>query len=461
VCSSPLLESPLELDQAVLDALPVGLYACDSDGCIIRANRKAYELWGRTPRLMDPAQRFCGSFRVESLAGEYIPPEATPMARAVLHGETFEGVEAWVENPDGRRWVASVTIQPLHDQDGKIIGAINCFRDIGREFEQRRTLARQQQTFDLAMVASKMGTWRYTMADNICVYDDNAQKLYGLTEARFLHDEAGVKDKFHADDMDLMWSRVAKACDPTGDGRYDIEYRVKQLDGRWRWLSAWGQVEFEGDGDARKPVAIAGASRDLTELKRAEELQRLLVNELNHRVKNSLATVQSIADQTLRGAADLQTARDAIDQRICSLARAHDLLTARNWAGADLREVVERVLEPYAAERFHIQGEAIELSPQQALTLSMALHELATNAAKYGALSTSAGTVELSWRVESGEFQLSWREHGGPPVAAPTRRGFGSRLLQRALMRELGGATTVIYAPEGVIFEVAAPLRGL
>ncbi|HEX4098095.1 MAG TPA: HWE histidine kinase domain-containing protein [Caulobacteraceae bacterium] len=460
-CSSPLLESLLELDQAVLDALPIGLYACDSDGCIIRANHKACELWGRTPRLMDPAQRFCGSFRVESLAGEHIPPEATPMARAVLHGEAFEAVEARVENPDGRRWVASVTIQPLRDQDGEIIGAINCFRDITREFEQRQTLARQQQTFDLAMVASNMGTWRYTMADNVCVYDDNAQKLYGLTEARFLHDEEGVKDKFHPDDMALMWSRVAKACDPAGDGRYEVEYRVKQLDGGWRWLSAWGQVEFEGEGENRRPVAIAGASRDLTEPKKAEDLQRLMLNELNHRVKNSLATVQSIADQTLRGATDLQAARDAIDQRICSLARAHDLLTARNWIGADLREVVERVLEPYAAEKFRIHGGPLELAPQQALALSMALHELATNAAKYGALSSPDGIVELRWRHEDGQFQLIWREQGGPVVAPPTRRGFGSRLLQRALMRELGGSTTVIYPPEGVVFEVAAPLRSI
>jgi PAS domain S-box-containing protein len=455
---SPLLESLLELDPAVLDALPIGFYACDRDGYIIRANRKAMELWGQAPRLLDPAQRFCGCFRVESLAGELIAPDATPMARAVLHGESFDSVEAWVENPDGRRWVAQVTIQPLRDADDEIIGAVNCFRDISREFEQREAMARQQKTFDLAMVASEMGTWRYTMADNICVYDDNAQHLYGLTEAGFLHDEEGVKAKFHPDDLELMWSRVAAACDPDGDGRYIVEYRVKQLDGGWRWLSAWGQVEFEGKGENRRPVAIAGASRDLTELKKAEERQRLLVNELNHRVKNSLATVQSIANQTLRGASDLQLARDAIDQRICSLARAHDLLTARNWAGVDLSEVVARVLEPFAAERFGVQGQPVELAPQQALILSMALHELATNAAKYGALSTPEGRVDLDWRIQDGDFSLSWRERAGPPVTPPTRRGFGSRLLERALKRELGGSTTIRYLPEGVVCEISAPL---
>jgi PAS domain-containing protein len=152
-------------------------------------------------------------------------------------------------------------------------------------------LERQKRTFDLAMAASRMGTWRYTFADNICVYDENAQRLYGLTEAPFLHDEAGVKSKFHPDDLELMWSRVAKALNPRSDGRYDVEYRVKQLDGNWRWLSAWGLVEFEGDGAERKPVAIVGASRDLTELKQAQEAQRLLLSELDHRVKNTLATI--------------------------------------------------------------------------------------------------------------------------------------------------------------------------
>ena len=125
-------------------------------------------------------------------------------------------------------------------------------QDVTEVQRLRRELERQKRTFDLAMMASDMGTWRYTLADNICVYDENAQRLYGLTEARFLHDEEGVKSKFHPDDLELMWSRVANALDPRSDGRYDVEYRVKQLDGSWRWLSAWGLVEFEGEGARQK-----------------------------------------------------------------------------------------------------------------------------------------------------------------------------------------------------------------
>jgi len=453
---TPLLESFLDLDQAILDALPIGVYACDVDGQILRVNRRAVELWGRTP--LDPAQRFSGAFRVESLEGEIIPHDMTPMARAVLQGESFEGVEIVVQNADGKRWVARVNVAPLRDTDGAVVGAINCFQDVTREHEMRAALERQQRTFDLAMIASKMGTWRYTMADNICIYDENAQELYGLTEARFLHDAEGVKTKFHPDDMERMWTRVGKALDPTGDGRYEVEYRVKQLDGSWRWLSAWGVVEFEGHGPARKPVAIAGASRDLTELKRGEELQRLLLNELNHRVKNTLATVQSIVLQTLRGAIDLKSARLDINARIVSLAGAHDLLTDRNWSGADLRDLVARTMAPFAADQMILDGPSLDVSPKQALALSLALHELATNAAKYGALSRPGGRVELRWKAQSGQLILNWRESGGPPVVAPSRRGFGSRLLEDGLFSDLDGHTRLDFVAAGVCCSITAAL---
>jgi PAS domain S-box-containing protein len=453
-----LLESFLELDQTILDALPIGVYTCDADGQILRVNRRAIELWGRAPRLLDSSQRFCGSFRIESLEGDLIPPDQTPMARAILTGESFDGVEAVVQNPDGKRWVACVDVAPLRGDDGLVLGAINCFRDITREHEMRLALERQQRTFNLAMVASKMGTWRYTLADNVCTYDENAQRLYGLTEARFSHDKDGVEAKFHPEDMDVMWARVAKALDPEGNGRYDVEYRVKQLDGSWRWLSAWGLVEFEGQGATRTPVAIAGASRDLSERKRAEELQRLLANELNHRVKNTLATVQSIVNQTLRGAADIESARVATNARIISLAGAHDLLTVRNWSGADVADLVARAVAPFALGQITLDGPSLDVSPTQALALSLALHELATNAAKYGALSQPEGQVELRWKAQEDQLNLSWRESGGPHVVPPSRRGFGSRLIENALCRDLDGRTRLEFAPEGVTCLITAAL---
>jgi two-component sensor histidine kinase/PAS domain-containing protein len=342
--------------------------------------------------------------------------------------------------------------------NGAVVDATSSVEVATDDHELRRTLEQQKRTFDLAMLASSMGTWRYTLVDNICVYDENAQRLYGLTEARFLHDDSGVQAKFHPDDQALMWSRVTEALDPRSDGRYDVEYRVKQLDGSWRWLSAWGLVEFEGDGPARKPVAIAGASRDLTERKQAEELQRLLLNELNHRVKNTLATIQAISAQTLRGARDLPSARAALDRRICAMAQAHDLLTLRAWTGANLTDVVMRALDAFTPAQVQMSGTAIDVSPKHALALSLALHELATNATKYGALSCPEGRVSVQWGEQQGMWRLHWEESGGPPVAPPTQRGFGSRLLEELVARDLGGDTKLNYDVSGVRCSITARL---
>ena len=342
--------------------------------------------------------------------------------------------------------------------NGAVADVTSSVHDVTDEHDLRQMLERQKRTFDLAMTASKMGTWRYTLADNICVYDENAQRLYGLTEARFLHDEDGVKSKFHSDDLELMWSRVTKALDPRGDGRYDVEYRVKQRDGSWRWLSAWGLVEFEGDGSERQPVAIVGASRDLTERKQAEDLQRLLLNELNHRVKNTLATLQAISGQTLRNARDLPSAREALDRRICAMAQAHDLLTVRAWSGANLADVVMRALDAFTPAQVKMSGAAIDVSPKHALALSLALHELATNATKYGALSCPEGRVSVQWGVQEGMLHLDWEESGGPPVAPPTQKGFGSRLIEELVPRDLGGVTKLNRDISGVRCSITARL---
>lgn len=320
------------------------------------------------------------------------------------------------------------------------------------------TLERRKHTLDLAMVASNMGTWRYTLADNICLYDENAQRLYGLTEERFHHDEDGVKIKFHPADLPTMWSRVAQALDPAGDGRYDVEYRVKQPDGSWRWLSAWGLVEFEGDGLNRKAVAIAGASRDLTEQKKAEELQRLLLNELNHRVKNTFATIQAINAQTLRTAQDLPSARRTLDQRISALSNAHDLLTSKSWVSANLNDLASHALGAFDLNQVTLSGDPLEVPPKHALALALALHELATNATKYGALSCPEGHVSLKWYVQGQTLHLDWEESGGPRVTPPTRKGFGSRLLEQLVTGDLGGNTRLNYDGTGVRCNISVAL---
>lgn len=201
------------------------------------------------------------------------------------------------------------------------------------------------------------------------------------------------------------------------------------------------------------------AQSEIAERTRAEQHQRLLVHELNHRVKNTLATVQSIAAQTARSR-DLQTGYENFTNRLVALSRAHDVLTQQRWEGASLRAIVEGALQPFETapgERFEIDGPEVWMAPQRALALAMALHELSTNASKYGALSQAGGRVRLAWRrTGTDRLTMTWREDGGPPVSPPTHKGFGTRLLERGLAGELGGNVVVEYRPEGLTCTIEA-----
>ena len=218
-------------------------------------------------------------------------------------------------------------------------------------------------------------------------------------------------------------------------------------------------VPLARDGEVRSYI---GTATDIHDMRVAAEQEQLLIHELNHRVKNTLATVQSIAVQTFRGADGLERAVGGFEARLLALSRAHDVLTRENWEGADLHEIVARAIEPFAedgSERFSIRGPELRLKPKGALALAMALQELATNAAKYGALSSSAGQVQIRWTLERGLMHFCWTERGGPPVAPPLRRGFGSRLIERTLAQDLNGEVAVSFEREGVVCAVAAPLQ--
>jgi two-component sensor histidine kinase len=192
----------------------------------------------------------------------------------------------------------------------------------------------------------------------------------------------------------------------------------------------------------------------------------MMIDELNHRVKNTLATVQSIAMQTLRTAETKDDARSALETRLLALSRAHDVLTRESWEGADLVDVIRRALEPYQVlgeKRFRVVGPHLRVTPRMSLALAMALHELATNAVKYGALSNKSGVVEVTWAVSNGttpqRLELKWTEVGGPFVTAPTRRGFGSRLIERTLANDLDGQVNITFEPLGVVCTVDAPVN--
>nr|WP_249128160.1 sensor histidine kinase [Bradyrhizobium lablabi] len=210
-------------------------------------------------------------------------------------------------------------------------------------------------------------------------------------------------------------------------------------------------------------VGLAFAVRMATTIARGEMLHDLLIEELNHRVKNTLAILQSIATQTFRSASRVE--REKFEGRLGALAEAHNLLSTEKWQGSDLAEVIGRVLRPYLLnnpERVRMFGPAVPLSPRLAVVLSMILHEIATNAAKYGALSNESGTVSLDWEIieqsAGRQLRLIWSETGGPPVTAPVQRGFGSRLIERSARDQLGGEATVDFLPRGVVYTVTCAL---
>ena len=221
-------------------------------------------------------------------------------------------------------------------------------------------------------------------------------------------------------------------------------------------------------GPDGRPERLVSVGRDITALKQGEERQRLLMQELAHRVKNTLAVVQAISSQTFRGDGSLADAREAFGARLLALAQAHDVLIQGSWTEASLRALVDDAARLHghgAVGRFVIEGPDMTIGPKAALSLALVLHELGTNAVKYGALSTPAGHVAVSWRedVMEGEPQLRfrWQEVGGPPVATPTRQGFGSRLIERSLAHGLSAKVQLAFLATGVTLTLDAPLAAL
>ncbi len=260
----------------------------------------------------------------------------------------------------------------------------------------------------------------------------------------------------HPDDRErsfAVWARSVATGEP-----YDIEHRVKRIDGSYRWARSRAYARRDGRG---RILLWYGTTEDVHERKLAEERQRLLINELNHRVKNTLASVQAIAFQTLKRDLSLPEARARFEARLIALSRAHNLLTDQNWTGAALSHVIASAVAHLAPERVEANGPPIWLAPRAALALALALHELGTNAAKYGALSVEEGMVRVTWDCEGDHIHLEWKEQGGPPVEPPARSGFGSRLIERGISADLGGTALLHFEPDGLRCVVEASLAAV
>jgi PAS domain S-box-containing protein len=239
-----------------------------------------------------------------------------------------------------------------------------------------------------------------------------------------------------------------------GTTRHDIELMPRPgVVRRWEINSG---LAIDRNG---RPIGLNVIARDVTEQRAFEERQKLLIHELNHRVKNTLALVQGLALQSFKAGRTPAEGQAAFQARLASLAAAHDLLSREQWEGATLDELVADATRVYGdgSDRIHAGGPRIVVTPKAAIALVLALHELGTNAAKYGALSVPGGRVDIGWETKDGRLRIIWRESGGPPVTSPSRRGFGLRMIERALASDLSGTATVAFAPEGLVCTIDAP----
>lgn len=326
--------------------------------------------------------------------------------------------------------------------------------------DRRRTEERVRESesrLAFALVAGQLGVHDYDPRSGEIKWDATVRSLWGVPEPEpvsYAVFAAGV----HPADLPGVEAQLAAALEPGSSGHFATEYRViNRITGETRWVVANGDVTF-ADGIATRMV---GTVRDISAAKQAEADRQLLLEELNHRVKNTLATVKAIATQTLRGEGVSEAARTAFDGRLMALAAAHDALIQEHWSSASLVEVVGKALAPHvsrAGDRLNVEGKDTRLNARSALALTMCLHELATNAAKYGALSNDTGQVRISWSAEDDRLVLRWEEHGGPPVEPPTTRGFGSKLLERIIAGDLRGESRMTFAPEGLICVISASL---
>ena len=429
----------------VLDLLPAAVYITNAAGLITYYNEAAVAMWGHRPEL--GLSEWCGSWKLYWSDGRPLPHDQCPMAMALREKRPIRGMEAIAERPDGIRVPFIPYPTPLYDESGELIGAVNMLVDISdrkRAEQYAQRLASIVEFSDDAIIAKDLNgvvtNWNRG-AEQIFGY--KAEEMIGkpiiilIPEDR--HDEERlILDQIRRGEHVNHYETVRRCKDGS---LLDVSLTISPL------KDAEGRI-----------IGASKIARDITERRRAQERQKLLVGEIKHRIKNTLATVQAIATQTLRNS---PTECDAFVARLHALAGAHDLLTDDNWHQASLTDLIGRALGPFREkhrEHFLTDGpDGIFLDAQKSSLLVMALHELATNATKYGALSNEKGQVQLRWEMlqddQPKRFRLCWKESGGPPVNPPKQKGFGSLLIERAVQNRLGQAR-LDFDPQGLVCSI-------
>jgi PAS domain S-box-containing protein len=440
----------------VTDNAPVGIAHCDTELRYKFINRyhaeRLMERAGATP------EQVIGK-RIPEVVGDEVFAIIEPYVRECLAGNAVEFEFEEFDQTGEPRFV-HCRFEPEWT-DGKVVGLVSAGTNITgvkraeaalRDSEGR--LYKSKTRLQIAMDAAQLASWQYDPLHRLASWDKRFKEIFDLAENEAVIDE--VMTWVHPDDTERVAAAFQLPLDPTDPKPLATEYRIRRRNGEVRWVEMQGLAHFEAAGRERRAVSIVGTAADITERKKREEKEHLLMREINHRAKNMLSVVDAIAHQTAtRSPEDFI---ECFSERIQALSANQDLLVRNDWKGVEIEDLVRAQLAHFAdliGSRIIVRGPELRLNATSAQALGLALHELATNAGKYGALSTDRGRVDVRWETEGDTFTMSWTERDGPPVSAPKRRGFGTVVMEAMAERSVDGAVDLDYAPSGVSWRLA------
>jgi PAS domain S-box-containing protein len=455
-----------ETQFAVLaESLPQLVWSARPDGSIDYVNRRWREFTGLAP------EQSTGNGWHTAIHPSELPRVLEYWRQSLETGEPYE-LEYRIRNAKGLyEWFLSRAI-PIQDLSGKVARWFGTSTNIDDQKKAEEALRMLESQYRIALEAANLGTWQIDLEKSLITWDEGSCALYHIPHNGLYSltlEEAW--EMIHPEDREEVKVRIAAAAAPSSDGQYDNQYRAILPDGRLRWFSSRGQALYRNEGGTRRAVSLHGVVSDITDHQALEEAQKLLTRELNHRVKNLFAIANGMVSMTARTAKDPKDMATALRGRLSALSRAHELVqpvsAADVGAGPDveLARLIEAVLDPYkqsGPNRIIIEGPRVPVGSNTTTSLALVLHELATNAAKYGCLSCEEGELSIRWTVQDEMVDLAWTESGGPLIEkAPSFEGFGTQLSQRSITGQLGGTLEREWQPEGLRVRMTLPLNRL
>jgi PAS domain S-box-containing protein len=445
----------------LLGALPAAIHTTDTNGRITYCNKAAVDLWGVSPELGKDKCSDLG--RLYYPNGGLVPPDQCPTKKCLIERQAVQPREVVFERPDGRRIPIIPYPAPLTDERGEVVGVVSMKIDITERRQAEQALAERNAQLDLAHKAARVGSYTYDISARSMRISRASVAIYGLAHSTMEITTRQWCARVHRDDIERLRAENIRAFK---EGRREVisEFRFVRPGGEIRWIEARSLVTYDDAGRAER---MTGVYIDVTERRKTEEYKTLLIAELDHRVKNVLACVAAVAQRSRECSRSADEFLEVLNGRINSLANTHALLSRSSWEGVGLGELVRSELAPCMSNgNSLIEGPDIVVAAEATQPLAMVLHELTTNASKYGALSSCSGRVSVCWQRQSSRhahdnLALEWRETGGPPILVPGAPGYGSSVIRELIPYELGGSVDYVFAPEGVRCKLEIPGKWL